>query len=418
MTDKKPFAAMPRLFLHFYLFISLVLVGIGWTVERLWQQVHAEQVPAWVLVLAGQISQQLKQQQLAANSHDLVLPVTALPEGSILWSDAELQQLQQGEVIPLFTKDQAFFYAMQQQQLWQLGPLDLTDDSQVPGYWFSLLFLGLLAVAVWLWLWPVARDLQRLKQQLQQGQSPVEALPVRSFIAPIAHSFQQMRQQIERLLGLQREMTQAVSHELRTPLARLSFALELSSLPETEKELMLKDVKELELLVDEMLDYARLESAQPALDWQQVDLTELLQNLCEKLSPLPGAAIETRLPPVALWWCDAHYLERAVQNLVVNAKRYAKSRVLLSLQLTATDCLLQVDDDGPGIPAAQRAEILKPFVRLDPSRQKGFGGFGLGLAIVCRVLEWHQAELEVQSNSWGGARFVLRFHRSGRPGAL
>ena len=412
MTNKSPAAAMPRLFLHFYLFISLVLLGIGWTVERLWQQVHAEQVPAWVLVLAGQLSQQLRQQQLEPGSHDLMLPVTALPEGSILWSDDELQQLQHGEVIPLFTKDQAFFYAMQQQQLWQLGPLDLTEDSQVPGYWFSLLFLGLLAVAVWLWLWPVARDLQRLKLQLQQSQAPAEALPVRSFIAPIAQSFQQMRLQIERLVGLQREMTQAVSHELRTPLARLSFALELSALSDSDKELMLNDVKELELLVDEMLDYARLESAQPALDWQQVDLTELLQNLCEKLSPLPGAAIETRLPTQMLWWCDAHYLERALQNLLVNAKRYARSRVVLTLQLKDRECLLWIDDDGPGIPPEQRAEILKPFVRLDPSRQKGFGGFGLGLAIVCRVLEWHQGQLDVQTNSWGGARFQIRLQHN------
>ena len=412
MTNKSPAAAMPRLFLHFYLFISLVLLGIGWTVERLWQQVHQEQVPAWVLVLAGQLSQQLRQQQLEPGSRDLMLPVTALPEGSILWSADELQQLQQGEVIPLFTKDQAFFYAMQQQQLWQLGPLDLTEDSQVPGYWFSLLFLGLLAVAVWLWLWPVARDLQRLKLQLQQSQAPAEALPVRSFIAPIAQSFQQMRLQIERLVGLQREMTQAVSHELRTPLARLSFALELSALSDSDKELMLNDVKELELLVDEMLDYARLESAQPALDWQQVDLTELLQNLCEKLSPLPGAAIEIRLPTQMLWWCDAHYLERALQNLLVNAKRYARSRVVLTLQLKDRECLLWIDDDGPGIPPEQRAEILKPFVRLDPSRQKGFGGFGLGLAIVCRVLEWHQGQLDVQTNSWGGARFQIRLQHN------
>jgi len=408
MIKGKSAATMPRLFLHFYLFILLVLLGLGWTVERIWQQVQAQQVPPWVLVLAEQIGQQLQQQQLQQDVDNLVLPVTALPEGSILWSEQEQLRLNAGEVVPLFTQDQAFFYVQQQQQLWQLGPLDLAADGTVPSYWFSLLFLGLLAVAVWLWLWPVARDLELLKRQLHQPLAEVKELPVRSFIAPIARSFQQMRLQIERLLGLQREMTHAVSHELRTPLARLSFALELADLPEQEKQLMQQDVNELEQLVDEMLDYARLESAQPRLDLQSVDVSELLVNLAEKLLPLPGATIQLELPEQVQLRCDAHYLERAVQNLLVNAKRYARQRVLLSLTIRHDECWIQVDDDGPGIPAELRAEIIKPFVRLDPSRQKGFGGFGLGLAIVCRVLEWHKSALDVSDNQWGGARFIMK----------
>lgn len=396
---------MSRLFLHFYLFISLVLIGVGWTVERIWQETQS-QVPPWVLLLADNLAGQLSTQSLPAAKLSATLAVTQLPAGSILWSEAELAALKAGQVLPLFTKDQVFFYAMQQDQLWQLGPADLTD-SAVPSYWFSLLFLGLLAVAVWLWLWPVARDIQKLKQQLSDPNATA-ALPARSFIAPIALSFEQMRQQIQRLLGLQREMTQAVSHELRTPLARLSFALELSALPADEKQLMLNDVKELEHLVDEMLDYARLESAQPQLKRQQVDLSELLQNLVEKLSPLPGAPVGLCLTTCCVYCCDGHYLERAVQNLLVNAKRFARTEVLLTLEAKPQWIEIKVEDDGPGIALAQREEILKPFVRLDPSRQKGFGGFGLGLAIVSRVMEWHQASIRVEDSRLGGACFTIK----------
>lgn len=396
---------MSRLFLHFYLFISLVLIGLGWTVERIWQETQS-QVPPWVLLVADNLAGQLRTQSLPQAKLSSALEATLLPAGSILWSEAELAALKAGQVVPLFTTDQVFFYAMQQGELWQLGPADLTE-STVPSYWFSLLFLGLLAVAVWLWLWPVARDIQMLRQQLSNPNG-VAAVPVRSFIAPIALSFEQMRQQIQRLLGLQREMTQAVSHELRTPLARLSFALELSALPTDEKQLMLNDVKELEQLVDEMLDYARLESTQPQLKLQQVDLSELLQNLVEKLSPLPGAAIELQALPSCVYVCDGHYLERAVQNLLVNAKRFARDKVLLKLDSMQNAVEITVEDDGPGIALEQRAEILKPFVRLDPSRQKGFGGFGLGLAIVCRVLEWHQASIEVGESSLGGASFRIK----------
>lgn len=396
---------MSRLFLHFYLFISLVLIGVGWTVERIWQETQS-QVPPWVLLVADNLAGQLSTQPLPQAKLSSALEATLLPAGSILWSETELAALKAGQVVPLFTKEQVFFYAMQQEELWQLGPADLTD-STVPSYWFSLLFLGLLAVAVWLWLWPVARDIQKLKQQLSDP-TGTAALPVRSFIAPIAISFEQMRQQIQRLLGLQREMTQAVSHELRTPLARLSFALELSALPTDEKQLMLNDVKELEQLVDEMLDYARLESTQPALKMQRVDLSELLQNLVEKLSPLPGARIELQAATSCVYVCDGHYLERAVQNLLVNAKRFARDKVLLILQSGSDAIEIRVEDDGPGIDPKQRAEILKPFVRLDPSRQKGFGGFGLGLAIVCRVLEWHKASIEVGDSASGGASFKIK----------
>lgn len=396
---------MSRLFLHFYLFISLVLIGVGWTVERLWQETQ-NQVPAWVLLIADSLAAQLSAEALPQAKLPSALPATLLPSGSIEWSNAELKQLEAGQVVPLFTEDEVFFYAMQQGDLWQLGPANLAD-STVPSYWFSLLFLGLLAVAVWLWLWPVARDIQVLRLQLSNPAS-VATVPARSFIAPIATSFEQMRQQIQRLLGLQREMTQAVSHELRTPLARLSFALELSALAEDEKQLMLNDVKELEQLVDEMLDYARLESAQPQLKIQQVDLVELLQNLVEKLSPLPGAAIELDVVTRCTYSCDGHYLERAVQNLLVNAKRYARDKVVLTLQAKEGFVEVLVEDDGPGIAPEQRAEILKPFVRLDQSRQKGFGGFGLGLAIVCRVLEWHNATIEVEQSVWRGAAFRIK----------
>ncbi len=396
---------MSRLFLHFYLFISLVLIGVGWTVERIWQETQ-NQTPPWVLILADNLAGQLRTQTLPQVQLSSALAVTSLPTGSILWSETELAALKAGQVIPLFTKDQVFFYVIQRDSLWQIGPADLAETA-VPSYWFSLLFLGLLAVAVWLWLWPVARDIQKLKQQLSEP-TATAAVPVRSFIAPIANSFEQMRQQIQRLLSLQREMTQAVSHELRTPLARLSFALELSALPSDEKQFMLNDVKELEQLVDEMLDYARLESAQPTLKMQRVDLSELLQNLVEKLSPLPGAGIELRTDTCCIYVCDGHYLERAVQNLLVNAKRFAKEQVVLILHSAPDAIEIRVEDDGPGIAPEQRAEILKPFVRLDPSRQKGFGGFGLGLAIVCRVLEWHKASLAVEESASGGASFRIR----------
>src|SRR5690606_39303257 len=104
---------------------------------------------------------------------------------------------------------------------------------------------------------------------------------------------------------------------------------------------------------------------------------------------------------------DGHYLERALQNLLVNAKKYAVNQILLTLRQHKSGWQIDVEDDGPGIPEALRQDILKPFFRAEASRNKQAGGFGLGLAIVHRVAQWHQGNIEVTTSTLGGARFVL-----------
>ncbi|MEH8018422.1 ATP-binding protein [Rheinheimera muenzenbergensis] len=400
---------MQRLFWHFYLFIFLVLLGLGWAVEQLWQQWQPAAEPGWLASYSALLQQQVQQNDMDW-AGQAGLTAVKLPLDSVSWLVHEQQQLQNGEVIALFETDKVYFYYQSATDLWRFGPVALVQDDGAT--WFSLLFFVLLAIAIALWLWPVARDIAKLQQRLQQfagnPDTPLN-LPAHSFIAPIASSFQQMSDQIRDLVTLQREMTHAVSHELRTPIARLSFALEMAEqLPATDRSAMLQDVRELQQLVDEILDYARLEAGQLPLQLQQVNLTELLTNLQEKLTPLPGAAITLQLPDSAICYCDGHYLERAVQNLLVNAKKFARNQIRLSLSNAAQHWLITVDDDGPGIAPAQREQVLQPFYRIEASRNKQAGGFGLGLAIVQRVMHWHQGSVRISESPSGGARFELR----------
>ncbi len=403
---------MRRLFLRFYLFILLVLLAIGWSVERLWEQSQSPQVPGWVELLGQSLAYQLTTPELSAEqiAAQLNLPLQPLPAQSIAWSDAEQQALDRGQLVPLFSDHQVFFYQTRQDQLLQFGPVQV-DAPVHHTYLFTLLFFLLLGIALAGWLWPVARDIEVLQRQLHQfGQGmqlPDPPLPDSSLLAPIARSVRQMASQIIRLMSLQREMTHAVSHELRTPLARLKFALELQPLADAEKQAMQQDLAELDQLVDEMLDYARLEAQTVRLTFEDVDLVELLENLLEKLAPLPGAPILLQRPARLRWTCDGHYLERALQNLLLNAKRYARSQVMLSVQQHDNWLQLVVEDDGPGIPPDQREAILQPFVRVDQSRNRDKGGFGLGLAIVSRILGWHQGRLRIDDSLLGGARFSL-----------
>lgn len=401
---------MQRLFIQFYFFLLVLLLALGWGMEQLWQRWSQQSLPPSVALWQQQI-EQLRQQADPGWPELLALPAEPLARDSVPFSVDEQAALQAGAVIPFFGHgDSLYFFAQQHEQLWQFGPVALETPGSARLV-ITLLFFVLLGLGVALWLWPLARDIRQLQRdlnQLGQGAETHIQLPAYSMVAPIAESVRQMQAQIQRLLSLQKEMTHAVSHELRTPLARLSFALEMArQLPEQERGLMQQDVLVLQRLVDEMLDYARLEVAMPQLEPTPVDVAELLHSIQEQLAVLPGPAIELQLPEVCICRADGHYLERAIVNLLQNARGFARSRIQVTLEPRTSGWLLHVDDDGPGVPEALYTQITKPFQRLEGTRREGTGGFGLGLAIVSRIMEWHQGRLFIAKSPLGGARFSL-----------
>jgi len=100
-------------------------------------------------------------------------------------------------------------------------------------------------------------------------------------------------------------------------------------------------------------------------------------------------------------------MARAVINLLRNAIRYAERRVEVSLVKFGSGYEVRVCDDGPGVPEEGRSKIFQPFMRLDDSRDRRTGGFGLGLALVQRVSQWHGGQVQVQDSEWGGASFRM-----------
>ncbi|MDP4536054.1 ATP-binding protein [Alkalimonas collagenimarina] len=402
---------MQRLFIRFYLFLLILLLGLGWSIEQLWQIWSDADLPASVPYWQQQVQLSLQHESASELSASLAMPSQMLASGSIQWSEQEQHALQRGEVLPLFTQgSELYLFGLHHNELWQFGPVELESESPLR-LGLSVLFFVLLGIAVALWLWPLARDIKYLQRDLGlmgEGQSSAVSVPAHSMLAPIADSVRQMQAQIQRLLSLQKEMTHAVSHELRTPLARLSFALEIAQhLTGQERQLMQQDVRVLQRLVDEMLDYARLEVAMPQLQPSSVDIVELLHSIQEQLAVLPGPSIELQLPATCNFAADGHYLERAIVNLLQNAKGYAKQRIQVSLEQKNSELWLHVDDDGPGVAAEMRQQITKPFQRLDQPRRPHTGGFGLGLAIVCRIMEWHHGRLVISMAPLGGARFSL-----------
>lgn len=240
----------------------------------------------------------------------------------------------------------------------------------------------------------------------------------RDDIARLSTTFNVMTGQIKRLIESQRELTRAVSHELRTPVARIRFAVEMladtddAESRQLQRNFIDEDISALNELIDEILTHAKLEEGSPKMDWEMVNLRGLLEQIDRETKAL-GKPIEiiSQLPsPKTVAMADRRYLHRVVQNLVGNAMRYATKTVKVSAGVKKGMAFVCVEDDGQGIAEADRDKIFVPFARLDDSRTRASGGYGLGLSIVSRIAFWFNAKLTVdESPTMHGARFTMEW---------
>ncbi|MFJ7882783.1 ATP-binding protein [Pseudomonas sp. NPDC096917] len=308
----------------------------------------------------------------------------------------------------------------QQQAIELVMPPDPLDMNVL--YWSINVLIGAaLLGGLLLWLRPHWRDLEQLKRtaaRIGQGQlSERTQISARSNIHGLASAFDSMAQDIENLLNQQRDLLNAVSHELRTPLTRLDFGLALvlcDDLPEVSRErlhLLVGHIRELDELVLELLSFSRLQNPARVPERVEVSLAEFIDSILgsfdEELEA-PQIVLDVLLQGTEERFAlDPRLTARALQNLVRNAMRYCDRRIQIGVSLGAQGCELWVDDDGIGIPEQERERIFEPFYRLDRSRDRATGGFGLGLAISRRALEAQGGTLSVEQSPLGGARFRL-----------
>ncbi len=285
---------------------------------------------------------------------------------------------------------------------------------------YSLIVALIFCIFALLVAWPYANKLRRIgiaAEAFGNGKLDARAnLPPRSSLAHLAKAFNSMAARIQDLIRSHKELTHAVSHELRTPLARMRFSMEMiATVDESDKrqkhlEGMRRDVDELDLLVSELLTYAKLDkSYRPPME--EIDLGPWLTGLAADLDAENSKAlIECRIsspnPKVPLL-ASPRFLERALRNLVQNAVRYTNSRIHITLKTVDDQAIIHVDDDGPGILPADRQRIFEPFVQLRAHNELDDSGYGLGLAIVHRVALWHGGSASVSGAPIGGARLSL-----------
>jgi signal transduction histidine kinase len=298
---------------------------------------------------------------------------------------------------------------------------------------FPPLVLG-LAVLAWRGLGAALRPVEVLRLGAEEiasggagldGGAPADQLPVpasRDEIHRLAVTLNNMLGRLEGARARQREFIADAAHELRSPLASIRTQLEVAQQlgdkndwPAVADDLLL-DTQRLSRIVDDLLLLARM--SEVAARVRRSEPVELGELICRVARRYPSPPVSVVRPGQPLWTTgDPDALHRITSNLVDNAVRHARGRVVLGADPGAAYHLLTVTDDGPGIPVADRERVFERFTRLDDARARDAGGAGLGLAIVRELVRRNGGEVRLEEARPGpGLRVEVRLP-AGDPGA-
>jgi len=335
-----------------------------------------------------------------------------------------LDQFYQSQPLTLETKEHIeihFYLPNHQRRLKIVAPVFAEQHaSGITAYVFTGLFYTLLLLLMAVWLTPLLKRLMLLRKTATKfGEGELsQRIDVGSvsYIRDLEFEFNRMAQRIEDLVTDVKLLSSAVSHDLRTPLSSIRFGIDTLQEEDDPKlrrkfeDKISRDVDEMITLVETLLNYARLDQAMLKLDKTEVDLVALLQQITTHKSSdsLPVLfEIEDNTKLKFNVYGDRNYLSMLFNNLIENARQHAKSQVHVRIGHDANNIKVIVADDGKGIAESERDNIIKPFVRGDKTRS-GSKGFGIGLAIVSRVLHWHQGELRIERDEeLQGAQFIV-----------
>ncbi len=397
-------------------------------------QVTEQQVRAMAVFLLDDLSYyptlSAKRDRLAQLSEKFIFPLKLKGINTLNLDSDQMARLRRDEVVILFQDTSS---SQGSSSIKIIVPSEINDMVVVMGpvplfNWFPLnliismvlISMFLISLGVYALIFPLERKLQLIQvgvNEVSEGNLDIQVQVIgQDEIARLSATFNAMTSHIKRLIESQRELTRAVSHELRTPVARIRFAVDMLADTNDEdsrfkqRDFIDEDIESLNGLIDEILTYAKLEEGSPKLDLETVNLKELIEQIVRETNALGKDIKIVGNPPSAKVTAiaDRRYLHRVIQNLAGNALRYAETTIVISAGVKKGDAFVMVEDDGHGISEADREKVFIPFSRLDDSRTRASGGYGLGLSIVSRIAFWFNGNMAVdESPELGGARFAM-----------
>ena len=209
-------------------------------------------------------------------------------------------------------------------------------------------------------------------------------------------AFNDMQGRLRRYVEDRTAMMGAIAHDLRTPLTRLRFRIE--GLPDEQRAKMSSDIDQMEEMISAALNFVR-DTTRPG-ERTPLELSSLLESLCDEMAET-GAATEVESGEKVILEGDPMALRRLFSNLLENAVKFggrARTRVFRD----ETNAVVEIEDDGPGIPPADSEKVFEPFYRREPSRSRQTGGIGLGLAVVRSIARGHGGDVALVNRVGGG----------------
>ncbi len=232
-------------------------------------------------------------------------------------------------------------------------------------------------------------------------------------LSSLSDSFNEMTSRIKDMISARDQLLLDVSHELRTPITRVKLALEFLENSKS-KESISADVKEIEMMITEILETERVRGITGNLKLETNDLVQLINEIVNYYSKeFPGITIEN-IPETFPFTFNYEWLKIAIKNIIENALKYSTPQskpISVSFNSDKEFVELKVKDDGIGIPDADLPFVFEPFYRADRSRSKTIKGFGLGLSISKKIIEAHGGTIAVANNPGSGVTVLVRLKK-------
>jgi signal transduction histidine kinase len=260
------------------------------------------------------------------------------------------------------------------------------------------IILGISLLLIWKILMPVRR-LTAGMREVSGGNLDYE-VEVRTGdeLGELARSFNEMRERIRAMLRSREQLLLDVSHELRSPLTRIKVALEYLDDSGTRGNIA-EDVLEMEKMVTEILETERLDRNGDILLREETGLAALLREVSEELQIPSGEIIFNAADDVRVQ-ADRRLARMLFRNVLENARKFSEpgsGPVTVTVRNEAGSSVVEVRDRGIGIPPEELPFVFEPFYRVDRSRSRKTGGYGLGLSLCKKIAEAHGGSMEIES---------------------
>ena len=276
------------------------------------------------------------------------------------------------------------------------------SSARMFALWITLPAFLLITIAI-LFLKNQTRPIIKLakaSERFGKGEEIEEFVPSGALeIRQAGYEFEKMRKRILRHLNQRSEMLSGISHDLRTPLTRIKLQLTFIKDKEISKKLS-EDVKEMEKMLDEYLQFARSQFSEKTT---KINLNKLIESVSSKYE---NSKIKLELSENVEINGRVNLLQRCLENLINNSIKYANN-TYLKLNKSSNHSIVIVEDDGPGIPVNEYENVFKPFYKIDKSRGDSKSSVGLGLSIANDIIKSHGGNIKLDKSNFGGLQVKI-----------